>query len=163
MSQMPATERPQPPRSTFVTVVAWFGMVSGAFSALACLLLLLVHPALSTLVGLLSGTATFVCAAGVRRRREWARRGFIAVLGYSAVVSVVGALRVRAPRLADFAALGVTLPPGFTQAQFDAIGSLIRTATIAIALVIVAVNGLIILKFCSRRVRSEFDAEASGS
>jgi hypothetical protein len=159
---MPATGPPQPPRSTFVTVVAWFGMVSGAFSALVCLVLLPVHPALSTLVGLLSGGATFVCAAGLRRRREWARRGFIAVLGYSAVMSVLGALRVRAPRLADFTALGAAPPPGFTQAQLDAIGSLIRTATIAIALVIVVVNGLVVLKFRSRRVRSEFDDAASG-
>jgi hypothetical protein len=162
MSQMPATEPPQLPRSRFVTVVAWFGMVSGACSALACLGLLLFHPTLSTLVGLVSGAATFVCAAGVRRRREWARRGFIALLGYSAVMSVIGALRVRAPLLADFAALGAAPLPGVTQTELDAVGSLIRTATIAIALVIVVVNGLVILKFCSRLVRREFDAAAGG-
>jgi hypothetical protein len=157
------TEPPRPPRSTFVSVIAWMGIVSGALGTLGSCLAVLFGPTLHAVIGLLSSAAMLVASLGLRKRREWARIGFMAVLAYSAVVSIVGAVTARAPRLADFGMLVGALPVNVTQAQLDEIAATIRTGTIAISLCIVLFNVLIILKLRSRAVRAEFAPEGAGT
>jgi len=158
-----ATLEPAVRKSGFVSFVAWFGIASGAAGTLGCLALLPALPSSRMVIGLLSSAALLSTSLGLRARREWARQGFILVLVYTALMGVVGALRARAPRLSDIAAAGVAPPPGVTQEQLDALGPTIRTAALVAAVVGIVVNGLLILSFCSKRVRREFDAESERS
>ena len=149
------------PRSGFVSVVAWLGILSGAFGTIGSASLLLWHPGLRILVALLSSLAMLITSLGLRRRREWARQGFIVVMCYSAVLGIVGALRYRPPRLSDFTASGATLPPGVTQAQLDAMFSDARSVMLVMAAGMALIDALLVLKPRSRRVREEFDAESA--
>lgn len=118
------------PRSRFVTVVAWLGIVSGAsvtFSAVTGIALGN-HVTLRLLAALAGGILAMIAGAGLNQREEWARQGFMFVQAYGMVGTLI-----------NF----VTGPMH--------IGALV-------ALVIVlAINGWILAKLRSPEVRAEFE------
>ena len=144
-------------RSRFITGLAWFGMVSGAMASLGACLMCVVSPSLGNLVFLVSSVGTLVTSVGLRNRREWARRGMIALLAYSTLAGLLGAIRTRAP---DASALTGDPSLGVAQADLDAAFGALRPVFIGGALVIGLLNGLIIVKLCTTQVRAEFAAEA---
>lgn len=137
-------------RSRFVTLIAWFGIVSGVMGSVTGCLFVVTEPGLSSLVLLLSAVASLVTSLGLRERREWARRGLIAVLGYAIVMGCYGALRTPLPQ-----GLAAQLPPD----ELAAMTTTMRRAMVGGAVIIGLVNGLIIARLCSRRVRREFGAD----
>ena len=159
---MSAPEPARGPRSTFVSVVAWMGIVSGAVGALVFCLVVIFAPSFQNILGLLSSTAMLVASVGLWRRRDRARQAFMALLGYSAVMGIVGALRMRVPTVSDITATAGALPPGVSPGDIADLGSMVRTAALAITLVIAAVNVLVILKLRSPRVRAEFAPAEAG-
>jgi len=118
------------PRSITVSILAWLGIVGGAMGSLGFLLLLLGTPGGHLPITALAGPpVTLVASLGLRQRRDWARKSYIGVLG-------LGMLRVL-----------VALPWS---------GSLATTGVLA--LITIAIPGLIIAKLCSHDVREEFGA-----
>ncbi len=120
---------PGPPRSWFVTVIAWLGLISGVgatFSGITAIALDRVTlRAVATLAG---GALAMVAGAGLNQREEWARQGFIFVQAYG----MAGAL------------LAFASGP-------------IGAGSVIILAVGLAINGWIIAKLCSARVRAEFE------
>jgi hypothetical protein len=155
------TETARAPRSTFISGMAWFGIVSGALATLGFCSFLLSQPGIAAVVGFLSGAATLATSVGLRKRREWARLGFIGILGYSIAMSFVGVWSLRMPNLSEMAAAGGAPPPGISQEQLDALASAMRPAALVGALVVGFINALIIAKLCTRRVREEFGAASA--
>ena len=143
------------PRSAFVSVIAWLGIISGASGALVFLALLVLNPAMSSTVGFLSAVAGLVTSYGLWKRREWARQGFILVLAYSSVMGLWEALRFRVPRISELeAAAGQQL--AVSQAQVDALASTLRAFALVLSTLVALFNVLIIIKLRTKRVRDEF-------
>lgn len=131
---------PTPVRqSVFVTVIAWLGIISGILATLGGLMMLAVTPGMRPVVTLAGGVMALAAAIGLRRRRNWARLGFIAVLALSVVNGLINAFRVS----------GV---PDINAAE-------VRNYYLAWVLGFGVINGLIIAKLCTARVRAEFDAD----
>jgi len=149
------------PRSTFISGMAWLGIVSGALTTLGSCPFLLSRPSIAAVVGFLSGAATLATSIGLKQRREWARLGFIGILGYSIAMGFGGAWRLRMPSLSEIAAAGGAPPPGISQEQLDALASSMRPAVLVGALLVGLINALIIARLCTRRVREEFGAESA--
>lgn len=146
---------PNSPRSAFVSVIAWLGIISGASGALVFLALLVLNPAMSSTVGFLSAVAGLVTSYGLWKRREWARQGFILVLAYSSVMGLWEALRFRVPRISELeAAAGQQL--AVSQAQVDALASTLRAFALVLSTLVALFNVLIIIKLRTKRVRDEF-------
>ncbi len=145
---------PHVKRSSFISVMAWLGIVSGALTALGTCFAVVTHPTFAMLIGFLSGVATLATSLGLRLRKEWARLGFIFVLAYSTLMGFVGAARIRMPDLSQFGAAG-----GIGQEQADAFTPTLRATALAGAVVVALLNVLILLKLTSRPVREEFGAE----
>ncbi len=121
--------QPPPPKSKFVTVVAWLGILSGAsvtFSAVAGMAF--ERPSPGLVAALVGGVSAMVAGVGLNQREEWARQGFMFVLVYG----MVGAL-------VDFA-----------------VGPL-RIGRLLGLLVALALNLWIIAKLRSPAVRAEFE------
>jgi len=149
------TAPPTSPRSAFVSVIAWLGIISGASGALVFLALLVLNPAMSSTVGFLSAVAGLVTSYGLWKRREWARQGFILVLAYSSVMGLWEALRFRVPRISELeAAAGQQL--AVSQAQVDALASTLRAFALVLSTLVALFNVLIIIKLRTKRVRDEF-------
>ncbi|HTR20390.1 MAG TPA: hypothetical protein VMH88_05980 [Gemmatimonadales bacterium] len=152
---MTETAPPNSPRSAFVSVIAWLGIISGASGALVFLALLVLNPAMSSTVGFLSAVAGLVTSYGLWKRREWARQGFILVLAYSSVMGLWEALRFRVPRISELeAAAGQQL--AVSQAQVDALASTLRAFALVLSTLVALFNVLIIIKLRTKRVRDEF-------
>ena len=152
---MTETAPPNSPRSAFVSVIAWLGIISGASGALVFLALLVLNPAMSSTVGFLSAVAGLVTSYGLWKRREWARQGFILVLAYSSVMGLWEALRFRVPRISELeAAAGQQL--AVSQAQVDALASTLRLFALVLSTLVALFNVLIIIKLRTKRVRDEF-------
>jgi hypothetical protein len=149
----PANARPV--RSTFISIIAWLGILSGAMGVIGSCAFLLVHASVAGFIGLASGAVALATALGLRRRREWARQALVAFLGYSTLMGFVEAVRFRLPQLSSFTAAG-GVPPGVTQAQLDAMAASAHSTALTGAAVFGLLNVLIILKLCTRRVRAEF-------
>jgi hypothetical protein len=145
---------PHVTRSSFVSLMAWLGIISGALTAVGTCFAVVTHPTLPMLVGFLSGVATLATSLGLRQRKEWARIGFIGVIAYSTLMGFVGAARIRMPELSQFGATG-----GIGQEQVDALMPTLRATALVGAIVVALFNVLIILKLSSRTVREEFGAE----
>jgi len=174
----------QPPRSSFVTVVAWLSLViSGLATPVAVLQNIMVftvykdHPLasqgseiahLSALNRFLLEHAnlvihaflvvclwTFVCSIGLLKRREWARKGFIALLTAALAYQVVGFL----PQLFQGGASGGG--PGFE--GFRAFVLMVRLVSVGVALALVAVLAWMIRRLRSAPVREEFARASSFS
>jgi hypothetical protein len=154
-------EQPGVRRSRFVSIVAWLGILSGALGTFGAIWFVVDQPGVRAVVFLLSCAGALVSALGLRARKEWARQGFILVLAYVAVMGVIGALTVRAPRLSDFPGNPELPAPNVTQAQLDAMWSSGRTSMVGMAVFGAVLDGLIILAFCSKRIRREFSGESA--
>lgn len=142
---------PKVRRSRFVTVIAWVGIVSGVLGSVAGCVFVLAAPSASSVLILASSVASLATSLGLRERREWARKGLIAVLAYTTAMSLIGALGARLPDT-----LTGQLPPE----ELEGLNATMRATMLVSALVMGAINGLIIAKLCTRRVRAEFGAEA---
>ena len=154
----PAARRPR--RSTFVSVIAWLGIVSGGSGVLVFAIVLVVEPGFQTALGLLGSIAGLATSIGLWKRLEWARQGFMAVLAYSSLVSLVSAVRFRVPQLASVDP-GAAAATGISQAQVDALASVVHTGLLIVTGVVTLFNVLIILKLRTPRVREEFGAAPS--
>ena len=154
----PAPRRPL--RSTFVSVIAWLGILSGGSGVLVFGIFLVVQPGFQTCLGLLGAMAGLATSIGLWKRREWARKGFMAVLAYSSLVSLVSAVRFRVPQLASVDP-GAAAATGISQAQVDALASVVHTGLLIVTGVVTLFNVLIILKLRTPRVREEFGAAPS--
>lgn len=139
-------------RSTTVTVIAWIGILSGVWGCVMAVSLVVMSPSVAALLWLATSAAGLVTSLGLRERREWARRGLIAVLGYTTVMSFVGILRVELP---------ASIAGQVDQATLEEAAAAARGALFAGAVVLSLINGVIIAKLCTARVRAEFDAEAA--
>jgi len=151
---MTPTLPPHVTRSSFVSFMAWLGIISGALTALGTCFAVVTHPSVPMLIGFLSGVATLATSLGLRQRKEWGRLGFIGVISYSTLMGFVGAARIRMPELSQFGATG-----GIGQEQVDALMPMLRATALVGAVVVALFNALIILKLSSRAVREEFGAE----
>ena len=149
-----------PPRSAFVSVIAWLGILSGGSGVLACGIFIAIQPSFQFVVGLLSALAGLATAIGMWNRREWARQGFILVLAYSSVMGLIATVRFRAPQLSTMVPAGGQ-PPAITQAQVDALTSTMRVGLLIVTGVVTLINVLIILKLRTQRIREEFGAESA--
>ncbi len=136
-------------RSRVVTIIAWIGIVSGVLGTIASGMVALSAPDLATILWLASAVAGLVTSIGLLVRREWARRGLIAVLGYTVAMGFLQVIIVPLP-----AQLAGQVPDDVLQEARAGV----RAAMLASALVFGAINGLIIAKLCTRRVREEFDS-----
>jgi FtsH-binding integral membrane protein len=156
-----ASEQPTVRRSRFVSIVAWLGIISGAFGTLGSISFAVAQPGIRSAIFLLSTVALFVTALGLRARREWARQGFILVLAYTAVMGIIGARTTRPPRLSDYPSYPGVTAPKLTQEQLDAMWSSMRTSMLVMAVMGAALDGLVILAFSSKKIRREFGAESA--
>jgi len=146
---MTAAEPLQRPRSTFISVLAWFGIIGGAFGTLVGLGILAFSPTLTALWILLGAVAGLICSLGLRQRRNWARLSFIGVQVYGILNVVVTAVRGPVPA-------GALRDAGVSAAQAREVMSMMRGAALAGYAVYVLINLLIIAKLCSRQIREEF-------
>jgi hypothetical protein len=167
-------------RSRFVTFIAWMFVLlaavactwaviqnatqsswmpapaeRGAVPGLAGLLLRYLHWVFSCAIAL--SLATMVCAVGLLRRLEWARRVFIALL-VVAIAVILGGLWLQqevAHLLVDGALRQATLP----QPAADLFGGMVTAARL-LAAVITVVAGMalvgVIRRLMSPAVRQEF-------
>ncbi len=121
--------RPTPPRSRFVTVLSWLTIGSGASLVFSSgSALLMDRASFSTVAALVGGLAGGIAGAGLNQREEWARRGFIYVQAY-----------------------------GIAAALFDIATHPVRAAGVVALVAVFALNGWIIAKLRSPRVRAEFE------
>ena len=145
--------------STLVTVVAWLALLSGCFAVFTGAVGVFVRQSLYPAVTLLGGIAAIVPAWGLRWRREWARRGIIAVCAYAALTGLVGAATLRQTMERQLAArLGRGQAAQIPREQLDAIAGRMQSFVTVSAIVFAMLDGLIILKMTSKSVREEFDA-----
>ncbi len=110
------------------------------------------HMALVFLVFLLVSAGTLVSAVGLLKRKEWARKVFVVLMGLGIVWSLAS-LVMQFTVLSPMQAVppGQALPPEFLKAM--------RFAQVASAVLVVGMSVLlafIIRKLCSERVRREF-------
>ena len=131
------------PRSGFVSVAAWLGIISAASCIVLAVIALPWQRALRYDIGLLCAVAAATLSLGVRKRREWARQGFVAFLAFSTLMGIAGAARWRAAQS--------TNPPADSM----------RMPLLVVAGLGLVINLIIILKLRSRRVREEFDAASA--
>jgi len=146
-------------RSGLVTFFAWMSIIGGAFGVLGSAPLLLAQPSTGTIVLLVDALCSFTAGLGLRARREWARRGFIFVLAYSALMALVGAYRFRLPAASELPTRPGGSAPALTPQQLDAITAQMRTPFLVMAFVSALICGLLIAWLCSRRIRYEFNPE----
>lgn len=149
---MSASFRPdvaEPPveRSSLVTAIAWFGILGGALGTASGLGLMLAAPSVTNVAVLVGAASTLYSSIGLRARREWARVGFMFVLGVTAVAGIFGAVRFRMPRMNA---------PGFTPEQVDMMVRQMRPMMIGTAVLGAIINALLIAHLSSDRVRREF-------
>jgi hypothetical protein len=163
--------RTTPPPSQFVTAIAWLGIVSGALGTLgaavntievifssaaeigearaavtaaaghlpATVQWTMDHVHLVVFLMLVGSVVSLLTSIGLLRRREWARVAVVWFLGLSAVTA--------------FAGLVVQW-----RSELDAVASELRVAMVVMFVLLAAVNGLIIAKLSSARIREEFEA-----
>ena len=151
---------PRLPRSDFVSIIAWLGIISAASGIVLALVVLPWQPDLRWSIGVLSAVVAATTSLSLRKRREWARQGFMGFLAYSSLMGIVGGLRWWVPHIT------ATIPPAgaapaMTQAQLDALTISMRTPLLVVAGIGAAINLLIILKLRSRLVREECDAASA--
>jgi hypothetical protein len=182
-----------PPRSRFVTVVAWLSIVPSGLTSLVGLLQVLswpfgtpgaasvsldevvgtplpptarfvfAHPHLFTVVFLVGSVATFVASVGLLRRRPWARLAFIGVLVAGTLYGWI-ALAVQRPWLEQLvAALPADPDLGDLRAEVTAMIPTLEAAAVAVMLCATAFNALIVARLSSRAVRAEFDQVEEGT
>jgi len=120
---------PTPPKSKFVTVVAWLGILSGASVTFNAILgMAFERPSLGLFAALLGGLSAMVAGAGLNQREEWARKGFMFVQAYA----IVGAL-------------------------VDFVGRPMRIEGLLALLAALGINAWILAKLRSAAVRAEFE------
>lgn len=135
-------------RSRLVTVIAWWGIVSGVLGCAWGVPMLLSAPSLRSVIVLAGSIASLATSIGLRERREWARRGLIFVLGYTVVMAFASVLRAPLPE---------QLLSQLQPEEVATLRSAARAAMLTGAAVLAVINGAIIAKLCTRRVREEFD------
>ena len=140
------------PRSTFVTVIAAFGILGGCFATFGGLMMLAMQPSLTAVSVLVGGVFGLVAAFALRRRRNWARLSFIGVQAYAILGSIVNVIRQPAQIAARLTSTGMSAEDARAAASAS------RTPMMVVALIFGVINILIIAKLCSRDVRAEFDA-----
>lgn len=147
------------PRSTFVTVIAWFGIVSGCMATLGGVVLMAAGPAGIRSGGILaSGVMGLAAALGLRRRRHWARLSFIGVQALTIAQSLITVVSSQSRMMEQLIASGLPAE------EARSLAATARNTSLVFALVFAVINGLIIAKLCSPEVRQEFDeAEGLGS
>ena len=146
------------PRSRFVSFIAVLGILSGGFGVLAFGRLVLLHPALSNVAGLVGALAATAAAVGLWKRQDWARQGFIWVLAYCTIMGSVRVLRV--PRPALIVAEGGASSQ-LSQGQLDLGAITVWIITFTTVGIVALINLLIIVKLRSEKVRREFNAESA--
>jgi hypothetical protein len=150
---MPLPEAAYAPRSRFVSIIAWLGIVSGCFATLSGVLIVRESPHLSSFGILAGGIMAVVAGLGLRRRRNWARLSFIAVQALAIVQSF--ARLVSQPAIIE----RQLSSSGVSAADAKAAAATLPTMFLVMTLAFSLINALIIAKLCSRRVREEFEAE----
>jgi hypothetical protein len=141
------------PRSKFVTVIAVFGMISGCLALFGGGAVAMMQPSLQT-VGMAAGGVMAVAAAwGLLKRKNWARLSFI---GVQALAIAQAFYRIAViPR--DLSARMTAM--GLTAEDVRASVATARSAALVFAVIFTIINGLIIAKLCSPRVREEFEEQ----
>lgn len=169
-------------RSTFVTVISWIALVWSGYHAAAgvaslVFLSTVTFPASSPVTtavqtdlgnvlassrGVAAGiTLAYVlacaCAAGMLRRREWARKTFIGLLGLAGTAAIVLGLFVEG------VLSRVDTPPAPDQLMselpnLDAVLLASRGFNVAVMLVSVCVCGWLAHRLSSEHIRSEFSS-----
>lgn len=179
------SDRLAPPRSTFVSVVAWVFIVLAGFTTVMSVLqnvmfamvgfgdfppptgddaqqipplfrFMLRNMQLVMLSFLLVSVASLVSAIGLLRRKNWARLAFIAILALG-IVWNIGGLYVQ------YAMFGVAdgHAPGVSdefRADFRRMATIMLVMMTVLSLAFAALFAWIIRKLLSRPVREEFGA-----
>jgi hypothetical protein len=135
--------------------MAWMAIIGGALGSLGMSLTVVSQPSVTTGVILFDCVCSLITGLGLRARREWARRGFIFVLAYSALMGIVGAFRVRFPAVSDLPQPAGS-SPSLTQEQLDAMTAQMRPVVVVMAFLSAVVSALLIAKLSSQKVRDEF-------
>lgn len=139
-------------RSLFVSVIAWLGIGSGCMATLGGVMMVLANGNLTAFGLLAGGIMGLIASVGLLRRRNWARLSFIGVQAYAILngfANVVSQPAVVATRLSS---------SGLSADDASAALASARSAMLVAAVVFTLINGLVIAKLCSRRVRAEFEA-----
>ena len=118
------------PKSLTVSVLAWCGIVGGVLGCLGIAAMFVSGTGLPPVGRLLGAPAALAAAIGLRNRRNWARLSYIGVTGLGFVATPFTVIRAQLPPAVWFALVPV-----------------------------LAVQGFIVYKLCSRDVREEFGVE----
>lgn len=176
-----------PPRSTFVTVLAWIGIVLGGLatfiSLLQNLMIYLLFPRedmrqamqaaeqsrqfqqlpaafgwqfnhfdLFFLGFLVAAAATLLFAIGLLKRKNWARLGFMILLGFGIAWNLGGLILQFSMYDAMPGITGQELPPGFATMML-----VMKIASIAMVTACCGLFGWILYMLQSASIRAEFD------
>jgi hypothetical protein len=175
------------PRSTFVSVVAWFGIAIGGLGVLIGMLQLVMvslvfsqgpwaelqqdsmhdmppwfgwifgHFQLLVAANLLAMVVLLVASIGLLRRRNWARWLIVALLAL-AIVANLGGMALQFSMMQSMPAFDAAGAPAEFAANFARMRAIIVGVSVVFAVAFAALYGWIIKRLLSPAVRSEFGA-----
>ena len=148
-------------KSTFVSILAWFSLISGTLGTLLGLVEV-AEPSFVSVSSLLGSIAALATGWGLLNRREWARKAFIALLGYATIIGFVDAFLVPGQMVEAYSgAISLGAPP-LSPNELEGVISRLQLLAYGVAVLFAAINLAIIVKLRSAPVREEFSAAAQG-
>ena len=146
-----------PRKSTFVSILAWFSLISGALGVLFGLLDI-TAPSFVSVSSLFGSIAALAVGWGLLNRREWARKAFIALLGYATIIGFVDAFLVPG-QMAEAYSGAVSLgAPSLPPEELQGVISRLQLLAYGVAVLFAAINIAITVKLRSGEVREEFSS-----
>lgn len=121
------------------------------------------NTALLGLASLLVSAVLLWISRGLLQRREWARRGFIALLVLGTVWQLAWVWAIPQFMQATLAVQMAAVPGGEAAAEMAAFtDGMVRTMTVAVTVMValfVVLHGWIVWKLCTATVRAEFEPQ----
>jgi hypothetical protein len=146
-----------PRKSSFVSILAWFSLISGALGVLFGLLDI-TEPSFVSVSSLLGSIAALTTGWGLLHRQEWGRKAFIALLAYATVIGFVDAFLIPGQMAEAYSgAVSLGAPP-LPPEEFQGVISRLQVLAYGVAVLFAAINLAIIVKLRSAPAREEFSA-----